>query len=51
MRGKDLLDKMDLIDPEYIEAAETVPVKKKAWVKWAIPAACLCVVLLIAGTI
>ena len=51
MRGKDLLDKMDLIDPEYIEAAETVPVKKKAWVKWAIPAACLCVVLLVAGTV
>ena len=51
MRGKDLLDKMELIDPEYIEAAETVPAKKKTWVKWAIPAACLCVVLLITGTV
>jgi serpin B len=51
MKGKDLLDKMELIDPAYIEAAEAVPVKKKTWVKWAVPAACLCVVLLITGIV
>ena len=29
MRGNELLDKMDLIDPAYIEAADTAPNKRK----------------------
>lgn len=42
MRGKDLLDKMELIAPEYIEAAEARPKKSKlSWVKWAGAAACI----------
>jgi hypothetical protein len=42
MRGKEFLDKMDLIDPGYVEAADTKPVKKKnVWIKWCAMAACL----------
>ena len=29
MRGNELLDKMELIDPAYIEAADTAPNKRK----------------------
>lgn len=46
MRGNELLDKMELIDPAYVEAAEVLPKKKKkAWVKWGAMAACLCLVI------
>ncbi len=35
MRGNELLDKMELIDPAYIEAADTAPNKRKSvWAKW-----------------
>ena len=35
MRGNELLDKMELIDPIYIEAADTAPSKRKSiWAKW-----------------
>ena len=35
MRGKELLEKMELIDPAYVEAAEAKPRKKKGvWLKW-----------------
>ncbi|WP_434309508.1 hypothetical protein [Hominifimenecus sp. rT4P-3] len=50
MRGQDFLDKMDLIDPAYVEAADTIPKKKKyVWVKWGAAAACLFLAIL-AGT-
>ena len=43
MRGNELLDKMELIVPAYVEAAETEPkVKKNIWIKWWAVAACLC---------
>lgn len=43
MNGHELLDKIGLIDPAYIEAAEAPPKKKKVvWVKWGALAACLC---------
>ena len=39
MRGNELLDKMELIDPAYIEAADAAPNKRKSvWAKWG---ACL----------
>ena len=45
MRGNELLDKMELIDPIYIEAADTAPSKRKSiWAKWGTLAACLCLV-------
>ncbi len=45
------MDKMALVDPAYIEAAEAPPgVKKKLWTLWrAAVAACICLALL-AGT-
>lgn len=44
MRGNELLDKMEGINPAYIEEAGNASRKKKnAWIKWAAPvAACLC---------
>ncbi|MFR0770197.1 MAG: hypothetical protein ACLSHO_11875 [Dysosmobacter sp.] len=45
MRGNELLDKMELIDPAYIEAADAAPNKRKsAWAKWGAAAACLCLI-------
>lgn len=50
MRGNEFLNKMDLIDPAYIEAADAAPKKRKIWTGWrAAMAACICLVLL-AGT-
>ena len=47
MRGDEFLDKMELIDPAYVEAADEKPAKKKtSWVKWGAAAACLGAVLL-----
>jgi len=46
MRGNEFLDKMGLVNPEYIEAAETAPIKKKnVWVRWTVLAACLCIII------
>lgn len=46
MRGNEFLDKMELIDPAYVEAADAVSkIKKKAWPKWGAIAACLCLVI------
>lgn len=43
MRGNELLDHMNLIDPAYVEAADKLPIKKKRpIVKWSALAACLC---------
>lgn len=43
MRGNELLDKMGLIDPKYVEEADAKPYKSKAtFVKYAATAACIC---------
>lgn len=43
MRGNELLDKMELIDPAYMEAADVNPKRRKnAWMKWGTMAACFC---------
>lgn len=43
MKGKDLLDKMELIDPAYIEAADRKPQNKRGvGLKFGAIAACLC---------
>lgn len=43
MRGNDLLDKMELVAPAFVEAADVEPIRKKhRWVKWGVMAACLC---------
>lgn len=49
MRGNELLDKMELIDPTYVEAADVRSKKKRAWLKWGAMAACLC--LIVFGTV
>lgn len=47
MRGNELLDKMELIDPVYVEAAEAKPKgKKNTWIKWGAMAACLCLMVI-----
>lgn len=49
MRGNEFLDKMELIDPAYVEAADATPKKKKSvWVKWGAVAACFCLVFSLA---
>ena len=46
MKGNEFLDKMELIDPSYIEAADAMPKKKKTiWIKWGAMAACFCLLL------
>ena len=46
MRGNELLDKMELVDPAYVEAADGKPKKKRPWPKWVALAACLCLIVL-----
>lgn len=43
MRGNELLDNMELVDPAYVEAAE-VRRKPKHWIRWVASAACLVLV-------
>ena len=46
MNGLELLMKMDLADPAFVEAADRKPEKKrKYWIPAAVVAACLCVVV------
>lgn len=46
MRGNELLDKMGLIDPAFVEAADaTPPVKNRGRIRWAVLAACICLML------
>lgn len=46
MRGDEFLDKMELVDPKLIEAADAVPKKRRSPVKLLIAvAACLCIVI------
>lgn len=49
MRGNEFLDKMELIDPTYVEAADVKPKKKRAWLRWGATAACLG--LIVFGTV
>ena len=52
MRNDGLLDKMELVDPAYVEAADAQPKRRKnAWAKWGAVAACLCLVLIGALTL
>lgn len=47
MRGSELLDKMELMDPKYVEAAEGRPKRRKnPWLKWSAAAACLALLVL-----
>lgn len=42
MRGNEFLDKMGLVDPAYVEAADRTPGRRKStWVRWGAAAACL----------
>ena len=34
MNGNEFLDKMALVDPAYVEAADGMPNKKNIWAKW-----------------
>ena len=46
MRGNELLDKMELIDPAFVEEAERQPVRKNTvWVRWTAMAACFCLII------
>lgn len=46
MRGNEFLDKMELIDPAYVEAADRKVIKQKGgWIKWTATAACLCLMV------
>ena len=46
MRGNELLDKMELANPVYVEAADRKPIRKRrGWIPWAAAAACLCLLL------
>ena len=47
MRGNEFLDKMSLVDPAYVEAAETAAkIKKRGRIRWGVvAAACLCLVM------
>lgn len=44
MRGSELLDKMELADPAYVQAAEVPSPKRKHYARWGALAACLCLV-------
>ena len=43
MRGSELLEKMALIAPPYIEEAEITRSHRGAWARWGVAAACACV--------
>jgi len=46
MNGTELLYKMELIDPAYVEAADAAPLRKKRpRSRWAVLAACLCLLV------
>lgn len=49
MNGNELLDKMEWIDPAYIEAADAQPeFEKKRRIRWGALAACICLAIAIA---
>jgi len=49
MRGNELLNKMELIDPVYVNAADAKPrTQKHGWLQYGLIAACLCIICLVA---
>ena len=47
MTGNELLDKLSLIDPAYVEEAERTPQKRSySWLKFGALAACLCLIII-----
>ena len=47
MRGDEFLDKMELVDEAFVEAADAKPKKRSAiWVKWGAVAACFSLIVL-----
>lgn len=43
MRGRELLEKMELVSPVYVDGADETPIiRAKRWPKAAVAAACLC---------
>lgn len=49
MRGDEFLDKLELVDPAYVEAADARPNKRKStWVRWG---AAACIGLVLAGVL
>lgn len=49
MRGNELLDKMELVDPAWLDAAERTPTpRRRRWIRYgAAAAACLCAAVLL----
>ena len=47
MRGSELLDKLELVDPVYITFADTIPPQKRRWKRWIPLAACLALLFVI----
>lgn len=46
MRGTEFLDKMELVDPAYVEGADLKPKnRKRTWVKWGAAAACFALLI------
>lgn len=46
MRGDDFLDKMELVDPAFVEAADRTPsAHKRSAMRWGVLAACICFVI------
>ncbi len=45
MRGSELLDKLELVDPAYVAEADRPMKTKRHWKVWGSLAACLCVVV------
>lgn len=47
MRGNDFLDKMELVDPAFVEEADKKPThKKRRWINLSAVAACLCLLIM-----
>ena len=45
MNGAELLNKMELVEPKYLAAADRAPKKKPRWLRVCAVAACLALVL------
>ncbi len=45
MNGRELLDKMELIEPAYVEEADTAPVRRRKMGSVWVAAACVCLIL------
>ncbi len=50
MRGEELLEKMELVDPKYLSEAEEVR-RKTPWVKWGALAACLGLLVIVGAAL